>query len=93
MKEAMENGSQPEPQQTTQPEPPVAKPNGFRQLGDAENALINEVHTMAQIVGQFVNKVGTGTVATDNRWLGIAQADLQKGFMALVRSIARPDGF
>ena len=29
----------------------------------------------------------------DKRWLAIAKTDLQKGFMALVRSIAKPETF
>ena len=33
------------------------------------------------------------TVKADQRWLAIAKTQLQQGFMALGRSIARPDGF
>jgi hypothetical protein len=31
--------------------------------------------------------------AIDKRWLAIAKTDLQKGMMALVRAVARPEGF
>ena len=40
------------------------------------------------------NSFGTeGMPELDKRWLAIAKTDLQKGFMAATRSVAKPDFF
>ena len=65
---------------------------GYRQLSPAEAAIINDVKDIAELVGQTVDKLAE-LPDIDIRWLSIARTDLQKGFMTLVRAIARPATF
>ncbi|MBC4892321.1 hypothetical protein H8L28_26810, partial [Klebsiella pneumoniae] len=50
-------------------------------------------------VGEFVEKLERAEFARnslqlpDKRWLAIGKTDLQKGFMAVIRSIAKPTTF
>lgn len=66
---------------------------GYRDLSAAEIADMNEAKGLAETVGDLCKKFAMERPNVDKRWLAIAQTDLQKGFMALVRSIARPDTF
>lgn len=68
---------------------------GYRDLTAEEIALMNEIKTKAEEVGELCAKlVGKdGGSAPDQRWVSIGRTDLQKGFMALVRSIAKPTTF
>jgi len=68
------------------------KIKGYRELSQDEVGGINCIKEVAQAVGELVKRVGE-TSTVDKRWLAIAQTDLQKGFMALRRSIAKPDFF
>jgi hypothetical protein len=43
------------------------------------------------IVGTLVEDRGSGN--PDPRWLAIGKTDLQKGFMAVIRAIAKPETF
>lgn len=65
---------------------------GYRELNEDETMSINKVKDLADIVGQ-VCEVFENDVNVDKRWLAIAKTDLQKGFMALTRSIAKPTTF
>lgn len=74
------------------------KIKGYRDLSEEEIALMNEAKELAEKVGDLVAKLGTSDVVSttegiDQRWLAIAKTDLQKGFMALIRSIAQPTTF
>ena len=71
---------------------------GYRDLSEAEIAEMNEAKRLANEVGTFINHLeNRNTEANgydvDRRWLNIARTDLQKGFMSLVRSIAKPGGY
>jgi len=72
---------------------------GYRDLSQAEIDLINEGKALAETVGAFMDKLEKSDFAQtkeqepDRRWLAIARTDLQKGFMALIRSIAKPTTF
>jgi hypothetical protein len=65
---------------------------GFRDLTPEEIASMNEVKNLAAIVGELLDKVEM-VDGVDKRWLSIGKTDLQKGFMAVVRSIAKPESF
>ncbi len=78
--------------------------SGYRQLSDEEVALINEIkeHAVAtaalwERVRMFVtaNSTQFRTVPDTEpaRWCAIARTDLQQGYMALTRAVARPGGF
>ena len=43
-------------------------------------------------IGNFILMLESNSLI-DKRWLAIAKTDLQKGFMSLVRSIAKPETF
>lgn len=75
------------------------KIKGYRDLTTDEIALMNEGKELAQKVGEFVGKLEAAEFAKSNlevpdkRWLAIGKTDLQKGFMAVIRSIAKPTTF
>lgn len=54
--------------------------------------MMNECKEQARQVGILCDML-FGMDDIDKRWLSIARTDLQKGFMALVRSIAKPETF
>jgi hypothetical protein len=74
------------------------KIKGYRDLTQDEIDLMNEAKQLAEVVESFIDKLtathqGTGNHAIDMRWVAIGKTDLQTGFMALVRSIAKPESF
>ena len=85
------------------------KITGYRQLSEAEVALMNEGKALAQACGEYIAKLrahkdvpqpGRG-ISTDNkrepaldqRWISIGATQLQQGFMAVIRGIAQPTTF
>lgn len=68
------------------------KIKGYRDLSEVEIGAMNDCKLVAIEVGTLCDKVA-GIENVDKRWLAIAKTDLQKGFMALVRSIAQPTTF
>jgi hypothetical protein len=68
------------------------KITGYRQLSDAEATLMNEIKDKGVELEALVRKL-QGTPDVDPRWVAIGMTDLQKGLMALVRSVARPTTF
>lgn len=70
------------------------KITGYRQLNEAEAELMNRIKDVANSVGALVNAVKAAEgVEIDQRWAAIGQTELQQGFMALIRSVARPTTF
>lgn len=65
---------------------------GYRQLNEAEAALMNEIKIAAMDMGHLVAKL-RDQQELDQRWVSIGATDLQTGFMALVRSVAQPTTF
>ena len=68
------------------------KITGYRELSDEEIAMMNEIKEIGVELDELVDKL-TGMETTDTRWVSIGKTDLQKGVMALVRSVAKPDSF
>ena len=68
------------------------KISGYRELDESEIQMMNYAKEMATATGEVIEKLEAHD-AIDKRWLAIAKTDLQKGFMALVRSIAKPTTF
>jgi len=62
---------------------------GYRDLSKEEIEMMNEGKALAESVGHFINRLKS-TNGIDQRWVSIAQTQLQVGFMALTRSIAQP---
>ncbi len=68
------------------------KISGYRDLSEAEIALMNEVKGMGAQLALLVEKVQK-TPDIDPRCAAIAKTELQTGLMWLTRAIARPEGF
>lgn len=72
---------------------------GYRELTQEEIDLMNEIKATADVVGRLVQRVERNMPHDHNeaseafRWASIGKTDLQKGFMALIRSVARPTTF
>ena len=75
------------------------KIKGYRDLSEEEIALMNEGKELAARVGEYLEKLEYAEFALtshqipDKRWLAIGKTDLQKVFMAVIRSIAKPESF
>ena len=65
---------------------------GYRDLSQDEVDRVNELKSLAQVVGDKVEEI-FNREDTDKRWCAIARTDLQTGFMALIRSITKPETF
>jgi len=68
------------------------KIKGYRDLSQAEIDDMNRIKEKAAEVGEMIEALEESP-EIDKRWLAIAKTDLQKGFMALTRSIAKPGFF
>ena len=72
------------------------KIKGYRDLSQEEIDLMNKIKVLSEEVGVLVYSMSKGPQRTDDpdqRWVGIAKDNLQTGFMALVRSVAKPTTF
>lgn len=82
------------------------KIKGYRDLTQEEIDLMNEGKHLAELCRVYCEKVKIFPAksehssamqekmnAIDQRWLSIGMTDLQKGFMAIIRSIAQPTTF
>lgn len=67
------------------------KISGYRELSQDEIDTMNMVKNTAKLVGGLIKDLDGEDV--DARWLAIAKTDLQKGFMALTRAVAKPEFF
>ena len=66
----------------------------YLQRKEAEVALMNECKVLAEQCGAYVEKLHASySDSVDHRWVSIGATDLQTGFMALMRSIAKPTTF
>lgn len=68
------------------------KITGYRELSQQEIDFMNKSKAMAVKVGALIDEIEESGVQ-DGRWLSIAKTDLQKGFMSLTRSVAKPETF
>lgn len=65
---------------------------GYRDLTAEEITLMNEGKALAVQCGDFIAKL-RAIEGLDQRWVSIGATDLQTGFMAAIRGIARPETF
>lgn len=68
------------------------KIKGYRELNQEEIDAMNEVKAIGIKLGELVEKLENNK-DLDQRWVESGKTDLQKGLMALTRSIARPEFF
>lgn len=81
------------------------KITGYRQLSEAEVALMNEGKALAEQCGAYIAKLrehkdvarqqgdNREEPALDQRWISLGATDLQRGFMCVIRGIAQPTTF
>lgn len=68
------------------------KIKGYRDLSEQEINSMNNIKVLGEELREAVEDLEQ-MEATDKRWVAIGKTDLQKGIMALVRSVAKPDSF
>ena len=68
------------------------KIKGYRDLSQVEIDLMNGVKELGPKIDSVI-KALVELESNDKRWISIGKTDLQKGLMALVRSIAQPESF
>lgn len=67
---------------------------GHRDLSQREIEIINVIKAHGDAMGELIEAVRTEPEAQiDQRWVSIAQTHFQEGCMALVRAVAKPEGF
>jgi hypothetical protein len=73
------------------------KIEGYRDLSQEEIDLITEARGLAEEVGNFIENRLRLSEYTHNkeseRWIADGKLSLQKGFMSLIRSVAKPTTF
>lgn len=65
---------------------------GTRELTVAEIALMNEAKVLGAMIGAFVSRLRSAP-DIERRWVSIGETHMQQGVMALVRAVAKPEGF
>lgn len=65
---------------------------GYRDLTLDEINLMNSIKSTGEAVGVLVDALKQQP-GLDQRWVSIAQTELQQGLMALTRAVARPTTF
>lgn len=68
------------------------KVTGYRQLSEADAALMNKIKAKGVELGVLVAELRT-IDTLDQRWVSIGATDLQTGLMALTRAVAQPTTF
>lgn len=53
--------------------------------------LVNRIHSAERTILDMLEAI-SDDFEVDPRWMAIGRTDLQKGFMSVCRSIARPNG-
>ena len=68
------------------------KIKGYRELGQEEIDLMNEIKQKGVELGELVTTLRAG-LEVDQRWVSIARTHFQQGLMALTRAVAQPTNF
>ena len=69
------------------------KIKGYRDLSQQEIDAMNEIKAEGERLGTLIEKLQSQGTLLDQRWVSVGKTDLQKGIMALVRSVAQPASF
>lgn len=65
---------------------------GYRDLTKAEIEAMNAVKAEGSRLGLLIQEMRMNP-SLDQRWINIAETNLQQGIMAAVRAIAQPESF
>lgn len=68
------------------------KITGYRDLSQEEIDLMNEGKRLAEMCGDFIEKLESNP-ETDKRCSSLGKTNLQQGFMWAIRSVAKPTTF
>lgn len=68
------------------------KIKGYKELDEAEILIMNDIKVAGAALGVLVERL-RAYPDLDQRWVSIGATDLQKGFMALTRAVAKPESF
>lgn len=66
---------------------------GYRDLSKEEILAINAIKHEGKQIEDLIAMLKENCPAHDHRWLDAGIIDLQRGLMALTRSVARPTNF
>lgn len=69
----------------------MSKIQGYRELSETEVANINDLKEFERLLLTIIGGMQK-TEKFNQRWVSIGKTHIEQGFMALVRSIARPNG-
>jgi hypothetical protein len=69
------------------------KIKGYRELNQSEIDLMNKIKTKGAELDKLVKELRMYGTTIDQRWVSVGATDLQKGLMALTRSVAQPTFF
>lgn len=73
------------------------KIKGYRDLTQDEIDLMNEGKELAERVGAWIEELRSASTTDglicDQRWVSIGATQLQQGFMAAIRGVAKPTTF
>jgi hypothetical protein len=79
------------------------KITGYRELTEADIALMNKIKAQGEATRELIAEVNANTAANNvvhgtpdseaNRWAAVAKTQLQQGYMALTRAVALPTTF
>ena len=64
---------------------------GYRELSQAEIDTINSLKKLGLEIKEGIDELAT-LPEVDQRWLAIGRTHMQEGLMAIIRSIAKPEG-
>lgn len=70
----------------------VPQIKGYRELSAQDIEEINALKTVGETLGRMIDELEMRE-DIDYRWLFIGRTDIQKGLMAVIRSIAQPESF
>jgi len=65
---------------------------GYRTLTNEEVGLINLIKSEGEVISLLVDRI-KALPDVDQRWVSIGVTQLQQGFMALTRAVAKPTTF
>ena len=68
------------------------KIKGYKELSQEEIDIMNVIKEHGATIGDLVERLRESD-DLDQRWISIGATNLQQGFMALTRAVARPDFF
>jgi hypothetical protein len=66
---------------------------GYRELNEKEIGAINDIKHAAEQIDILIESLVARPINIDGRWLAIGKTELQQGFMALTRAVAKPTTF